>query len=489
MKPLGFLLVLATALTRAVDDAFFRVPELHTMDDIRARNESHWSRVYPPLTPELETMLQNMANPRKSMQRPSSSSSSSSASSRLPALSALKSMSQQASAAAAAVVTELAPPQVPAPELLNAIPQRKHSPSSSVRRPKCPFVCPVDATTSVPAALLIYESNALAEQNQLDGAAACMDRAVDVDPTAVYVWMQLIMLYERGGHAALAGDTAAAAIVALPNAPELYSKFVELRGDERDWAELVRHDPSSYYAWGRLGQVFEKRGDFERAMHFYEHAISVIALPSVVSPEIEMVLVAYFNNLLQTYLKAPHLYAAQAIPLCERAAQLFTVYRSHFVGVLVQLYSMPGPQQNRARVAELQREPLPTAPDGSGGDNANHGNDAELMRLFDLGKQYVQAGELERALEAFEMASVRAPHVAAAHYAVAVVLKSLHVGEQQATERLKRAFELEPHNQEYSNTYFHSLKAVADWDSLAPLLPKWRAEIEAGTRACIRSRV
>lgn len=381
------------------------------------------------------------------------------------------------------MVTELAPPQVPAPELLNAIPQRKHSPSSSVRRPKCPFVCPVDATTSVPAALLIYESNALAEQNQLDGAAACMDRAVDVDPTAVYVWMQLIMLYERGGHAALAGDTAAAAIVALPNAPELYSKFVELRGDERDWAELVRHDPSSYYAWGRLGQVFEKRGDFERAMHFYEHAISVIALPSVVSPEIEMVLVAYFNNLLQTYLKAPHLYAAQAIPLCERAAQLFTVYRSHFVGVLVQLYSMPGPQQNRARVAELQREPLPTAPDGSGGDNANHGNDAELMRLFDLGKQYVQAGELERALEAFEMASVRAPHVAAAHYAVAVVLKSLHVGEQQATERLKRAFELEPNNQEYSNTYLHSLKAVADWDSLAPLLPKWRAEIEAGTRA------
>jgi predicted O-linked N-acetylglucosamine transferase (SPINDLY family) len=461
-----WLLLVAAA---AVDDAFFRVPELHSMEDIRARNESHWTRVYPALTPEHERMLQSMAHPPPKPQRPPPSPR--------PSTTTTSSSSSP---------VRLAAPQVSAAELLNAIPKRKHAHSSSLRRPQCPFVCPVDAATRVPAAVLIFESNALAQQNDLGGAAACMDRALDVDATAVYVWMQLILLYERGGHASLAADTAAAALVALPQAPELYSKFVELRGDERDWADLVRHDPTSYYAWGRLGQVFEKRGETERAMLFYEHALSVVELPAVVPPDVEVVLVAYFNNLLQTYLKAPHRYVAQAIPLCERAIQLFTVYRSHFVTVLVQLYSMPGPHQNRARVAELQRAELPATAAAAAADSAtagDAGNDGELVRLFELGKQFLQSGELERALEAFEMASVRAPHVAAAHYAVAVVLKSLHVADQQATERLKRAFELEPHNQEYSNTYVHSLKAVADWDSLAPLLPAWRAEIEAGTRA------
>jgi tetratricopeptide (TPR) repeat protein len=254
----------------------------------------------------------------------------------------------------------------------------------------------------------------------------------------------------------------------------------------RAWCDK---DPSSYYAWGRLGQVFEKRGEFERAMHFYEHAISVIALPSVVSPEVEAVLVAYFNNLLKMYLQSAasstprRRFRSASVPL-----QLFTVYRSHFVGALVQLYSMPGPQQNRARVAELQRAdpPLPTTtPEAAVAAAAVPTMSmmqkwcASLISASSMCRQTSWSVRSRR----LKWRRMRAPHVAAAHYAVAVVLKSLHIGEQQATERLKRAFELEPHNQEYSNTYFHSLKAVADWDSLAPLLPKWRAEIEAGTRA------
>jgi protein O-GlcNAc transferase len=224
-------------------------------------------------------------------------------------------------------------------------------------------------------------------------------------------------------------------------------------------------------------------------MHFYEHAILVIDIPAILSPQVEAVVVAYFNNLLQMYFKAPHVHTARAIALCERAVQIFSVYRSHFVGALVQLYNIPGPHTNRARAAELQRTandpPLPTTtPSGGGGGGSGGGgvNDAEVVRLFDMGKAFVQANELERALEAFEMASNRAPHVAAAHYAVAVVLKALHISQQAATDRLRRAFELEPHNQEYSNTYFHSLKSVADWDTLAPLLPQWRAEVETGTR-------
>ena len=88
----------------------------------------------------------------------------------------------------------------------------------------------------------------------------------------------------------------------------------------------------------------------------------------------------------------------------------------------------------------------------------------------------------KNALEMFERASLASPESAATHYAVAVVMKALRLNNTLATERLRRAHELEPATHEFGNTYAHSLKALADWRTLRPLWARLRPQVERGER-------
>jgi predicted O-linked N-acetylglucosamine transferase (SPINDLY family) len=433
---MSFVLVVCLCLVHVVavdDDDFFAVPELFTIEQVRERNASHWQRVYPPLAEAHAALVDRLFS--ASLQADSEIVGS------LP-----KAGRQQVASDEADVSLD---------ELLNGF--AVGAPRRVARRPACPFRCSAAGADS-DLQTLIAAAQAHLSAQRFGDAAACLDRALTLAPLTELLWVQLIQLYANAQQATLASDTAAAALTAFPRSAQLLVQYAELHDSQPElWADVLRVDRSQYYAWGRLGQVLEARADLRRAVRCYEEAVALTgAVQQPLVGDVERTVVAYFNTLLTAYLKAPHLYADRAIALCERAVQLFPSFRDFFAGTL----------------ARLQRGASASTADGA----------AQVGELFERGKAYVTQSRLAEALEMFEAASQLAPNVAATHYAVAVVMKALRLDEQASTERMRRAFELEPSSNEFTSSYLHALKSVADWDTLAQYWPRFAAQVERGER-------
>jgi tetratricopeptide (TPR) repeat protein len=126
---------------------------------------------------------------------------------------------------------------------------------------------------------LVEQAGALAQKNDLDGAVAILNQAVDLDPTYGPAYSQLAKIYYSEGKIDEASDAIAKALDRDANEPE----FLYVRGKIRerqnrlddalvDFQGTVAIDPNESDAYFEIGQILQQQGNRDAALKAYEAA-------------------------------------------------------------------------------------------------------------------------------------------------------------------------------------------------------------------------